>query len=68
VVTCFLDGQPVASIDGVPETVSAAPWHVMNNGAVSEQYSRGEADEIAIFEHALSADEVAAQFRAGRPL
>ena len=39
----------------------------MNNGTVSEQYSRGQADEIAIYEHALSAPEIAAQYRGGRP-
>jgi concanavalin A-like lectin/glucanase superfamily protein len=66
-VGCYLDGRPVASIDGVPNTASVAPWHVMNNGTVSEQYSRGRADEIAIYARALTADAIDAHYRAGRP-
>jgi hypothetical protein len=66
-VTCFLDGEPVASIGGAANTASVAPWHVMNNGAVSEQYTRGRADEIAIYGRPLGEDEVRAHYRLGRP-
>ena len=38
---------------------AVAPWHVMNNGAVSEQYSRGRADEVAIHTRALTPEQIA---------
>ena len=67
IVSCYLDGQRVASIAGVPDADSQPPWHVMNNGTVSEQYSRGQADEIAIYPRALAGDEIKAHYDAGRP-
>ena len=68
-LTCYFDGEAVASATGLTEANAPAgvpPWHVMNNGAVSEQYSRGSADEIAIHSRALTAAEIDALYRAGR--
>ena len=68
-VTCYLDGRPVASIGGAPNDVdSVAPWHLMNNGTVTEQYARGRADEVAIYGYPLRAEDIEAHHRAGRPL
>ena len=41
------------------------PWHVMRNGTTS-QYTRGRADEVAVYGAALPADTIRAHFEAGR--
>jgi hypothetical protein len=61
----YLDGAFAAGIGGAANTASVAPWHVMNNGTIAEQYAQGRADEIAVYDRALTADEVAAHFRVG---
>ena len=67
-VTCYLDGKPVASRDDATTNVaSVAPWHLMNNGTVTEQYARGRADDIAIYGHALKEEDIKAHYLAGRP-
>ena len=66
---CYLDGDSVATATGLTEANAPAavlPWHAMNNGAVSEQYSRGRADEVAIHTRALTAAEIEALYRAER--
>ena len=66
---CYLDGTEVAMATGLTEANAPAAvpaWHVMNNGAVSEQYSRGRADEVAIHTRALTAAEIEALYRAER--
>ncbi|HET8950108.1 MAG TPA: LamG-like jellyroll fold domain-containing protein [Solirubrobacteraceae bacterium] len=65
-VTCYLDGKPAASIGGAPNVSSVAPWHLMNNGTVTEQYARGRADDIAIYGHALREEDINAHYHAGR--
>ena len=42
------------------------PWHVMRNGTVSGQYARGRADEVAVYDTALSAATIRSHFQAGR--
>ena len=41
------------------------PWHVMRNGTTS-QYTRGRADEVAVYGAALPAATIRAHFEAGR--
>jgi hypothetical protein len=66
-VSLYLDGELVRSQEFTTEGASSvAPWHVMNNGAVSDQYSEGRADDVAIYDVALTADEVREHYRLGR--
>jgi hypothetical protein len=62
----YLDGVFIAGIGGAGNAASVAPWHLMNNGTFAEQYAEGRADEIAIYDRALDAAEIAAHFRLGR--
>ena len=41
------------------------PWRVMRNGTTS-QYTRGRADEVAVYGAALPAETIGAHFEAGR--
>lgn len=68
-VSLYLDGKlPLGgsrtfASDGA---ASMPPWHLMNNGTFAEQYSAGEADEVAIYGAALSDIEIAEHHRLGR--
>jgi hypothetical protein len=63
----YLDGAPaVTTAAGAGTAAAALPWHVMGNGSVATQRTRGRADELAIYGRALTASEVADHFRAGR--
>jgi hypothetical protein len=69
VASCYVDGQ-AAKTGAVTVPISAdrkpvMPWHVMRNGD-SSQFSRGRADEIAVYPRALSVTEIAEHFRIGR--
>jgi hypothetical protein len=60
----YLDGTLVHGAPAVV-TAPAMPWHVMRNGTTA-QYTRGRADDVAVYAVALTADAVLALFRAGR--
>ena len=62
----YLDGAFVKGTGGAGTTASIAPWHVMNNGAVADQYAAGRADDVAIYSRALEAREVLEHYRLGR--
>jgi len=62
----YLDGVFIAGIGGAGNAASVVPWHLMNNGTFAEQYAEGRADEIAFYDRALDAAEIAAHFRLGR--
>jgi hypothetical protein len=65
-VACYLDGaQSGPTATDTSGANPAPPWHVMNNGAVSLQYSRGRADEVAIYGAALTKDEITAHHDLG---
>jgi PKD repeat protein len=53
----YVDGQLVHSGTNAANDPAAAPWHVMRNGT-NAVFSDGEADEIALYNRALSAAEV----------
>jgi hypothetical protein len=62
----YLDGEFVKSTAGAGNTASIGPWHLMNNGAVPDQFTTGEADDVAIYGRALDAGEVREHYRLGR--
>jgi hypothetical protein len=62
----YVDGELVKTAAGAGNTASLMPWHVMNNGAVPDQYSAGRADDVAIYGRALDPAEVLAHYRLGR--
>ena len=62
----YLDGVQVATATGAGSTASAAPWHVMNNGTVADQFARGRADEVAIYTRALAPSDVTTHYELGR--
>jgi hypothetical protein len=64
-VSFYLDGRLVHSGTGAGTTAPVMPWHVMRNGTTS-QFSRGRADEIAVYADALPAATIRAHFEAGR--
>jgi PKD repeat protein len=54
----YVDGVAVhSSPTGAGSTPPVSPWHVMRNGT-NAAFSEGEADEVAIYERALTAAEV----------
>ena len=63
--TFYLDGHPVHSGAGAGTAVATMPWHVMRNGT-SSQYSRGRADEVAVYGTALPEETIRDHFAAGR--
>jgi hypothetical protein len=64
-VAFYLDGQLKHSATGAGDIAPAMPWHVMRNGGYT-QFARGQADEIAIYNVALSATTVQQHYDAGR--
>jgi Concanavalin A-like lectin/glucanases superfamily len=60
----YVDGARVHS-GTAGATAAAMPWHVMRNGTTS-QYTRGRADEIAVYDSALAEATIRAHFEAGR--
>jgi hypothetical protein len=62
----YLDGEFVKGTGGAGNTASLMPWHLMNNGAVPDQYTAGRADDVAIYSRALDAREVSEHYRLGR--
>jgi hypothetical protein len=61
----YVDGALVHSGAGAGATPAAMPWHVMRNGTTS-QFTRGRADEVAVYGTALDAAGVRAHFETGR--
>jgi hypothetical protein len=58
-VRLYLDGRRLTLGSGAPGTAtSAAPWHVMRNGSTPGQWTRGLADEIAVYDRPLTAADV----------
>ena len=53
----YLDGELVHSGNDAGSTAAALPWHVMRNGS-NTVYTKGDADEVALYGRALTADEV----------
>jgi hypothetical protein len=61
----YLDGAPADSGDIAGAAAPTMPWHVMRNGTTS-QYTRGRADEVAVYDSALTPEMVSGHFAAGR--
>jgi hyaluronoglucosaminidase len=58
-VRLYLDGRRLTLPATAPGTATAAaPWHVMRNGSTAGQYTRGRADEIAIYDRPLTAADI----------
>ncbi len=62
----YVDGEPVHAGSGAAGTAATMPWRVMRNGSVSGQFTRGRADEVAVYGAALDAATIHAHFLAGR--
>ena len=63
----YVDGALVHSGTGAGTAPVALPWHVMRNGTTA-QFSRGRADEIAVFDSVLGAATIRDHFERGRDL
>jgi hypothetical protein len=63
----YLDGVQVHGGGGAESDPAGLPWHVMRNGA-NQAFSEGEADEIALYTRALTANEVRAHYDTARAL
>jgi len=64
-VAFYIDGQLAHSGTGATSTAPTMPWHVMRNGRYA-QFTRGSADEVAVYDGALSAATVRQHYNAGR--
>jgi hypothetical protein len=64
----YIDGAMAHNGTGAGAAAATAPWHVMRNGTTSGQYTRGRADEVAVYDAALSAPAIRAHFENGRDL
>jgi BNR repeat-containing family member/PKD domain/Concanavalin A-like lectin/glucanases superfamily len=65
-VAFYLDGQRKHSGSGAGSIAPAMPWHVMRNGG-STQFTQGRADEVAVYNLALSQTTVQQHYNAGSP-
>jgi PKD repeat protein len=64
----YVDGKPThSSATGAGSQLAVGPWHVMRNGT-NAVFSAGEADELALYTRALSADEIGAHFNLAKSL
>ncbi|HEX6390130.1 MAG TPA: LamG-like jellyroll fold domain-containing protein, partial [Solirubrobacteraceae bacterium] len=61
----YVDGVPVHNGAGAGTAAAAMPWQIMRNGSTS-QYTRGRADEVAVYDGALAAATIREHFEAGR--
>src|SRR5687768_11029220 len=59
----YLDGERVHTGATPNATAPIMPWHVMRNGTTT-QYSRGRADEVAVYDTALAAETIREHFQA----
>lgn len=66
-VAFYLDGQLVHSGTGAATTAPTMPWHVMRNGSYA-QFAQGGADEVAVYNVALSPATVQQHYNAGKGL
>jgi hypothetical protein len=58
-VRLYLDGRRLAIPAISPGSASsAAPWHVMRNGTSASQYTRGRADEVAVYDRPLTGADI----------
>jgi hypothetical protein len=55
----YIDGDLVHSGAEAGAAAAAMPWHVMRNGTTG-QYTRGRADEVAVYDAALDASVIGA--------
>ncbi len=62
----YVDGVPVHSGAAAGPAAAVMPWHVMRNGTTNAQYTRGRADEIALYATALPAATIKEHFETGR--
>jgi hypothetical protein len=63
-VVVYVDGRRKYGAGGAPNTPPTMPWHVMRNGPFDE-FSQGQADEVAMYGSGLSAATVRAHYLAG---
>jgi len=63
----YVDGLSVHTGTGADSDPAAMPWHVMRNGT-NNAFTEGEADEVAIYTRALTAQELAGHHALGRQL
>jgi hypothetical protein len=63
--TLYVDGARVHAGAAPGAAAAVMPWHLMRNGTTT-QYTRGRADELAVYSTALDAATVRAHFEAGR--
>jgi BNR repeat-containing family member/PKD domain/Concanavalin A-like lectin/glucanases superfamily len=63
----YVDGVRVHSGTGARSLSAARPWHVMRNGSV-DVFAAGQADEIALYNQALTPPQVKAHYDLGRAL
>jgi glucose/arabinose dehydrogenase len=61
----YVDGTLVHSGSGAGTAAAVLPWHVMRNGTYTNQYTRGRADEIAVYDGTLPAQTVAEHYNTG---
>jgi hypothetical protein len=63
-VALYVDGRRMYSAGGASNTPPTMPWHVMRNGPFDE-FSQGQADEVAMYGRSLPASTIRAHFTAG---
>jgi hypothetical protein len=63
-VALYVDGRRVHHAGGAPSQPATMPWHFMRNGPFEGKVT-GDADEIAMFDRALSPAAIAAHYRTG---
>jgi Concanavalin A-like lectin/glucanases superfamily len=63
----YVDGAQIHAGANAANDAARLPWHVMRNG-FNPAFSEGEADEVALYNRALSASEVRAHYDLAREI
>jgi hypothetical protein len=63
-VALYVDGRRMYAAGGASNTPPTMPWHVMRNGPFDE-FSQGQADEVAMYDRRLSSASIKAHYQAG---
>ena len=64
-VAFYLDGERIHGAQASITAPPTLPWHVMRNGNHPTQFTAGRADEVAVYDRALSAATIRSHFQAG---
>jgi PKD repeat protein len=64
-VAFYLDGTRIHTAAATITRPPAMPWHIMRNGNHATEFTNGRADEVAVYQQALSAETIRRHYELG---